>query len=214
MHAAAPIRVFVADDHPMFLEAVAGAVQERSGLELVGSAGNGPDAAAGIVESRPDVALLDMRMRGLSGQEVLRLTAERAADTRVVFLSAHTESDLVYRALAGGAAGYLSKDVDRKAICDAIVAVASGEVVLSPDVQGRLAGAIRERDAHERPALTQRERSVLALAADGLPTSEIAARLHVASATVKSHLQSVYSKLDVPDRASAVAAAMRRGLLE
>ena len=213
MAASDPIRVFVADDHPMFLEAMSNAIRERAGLELVGSAGNGPDAAAGIAASQPDVAVLDMRMRGLSGQEVLELAAERANGTRIVFLSAHTESELVYRALAGGAAGYLSKEVDRDAICDAIVAVARGEVVLSPDVQRRLVRAIRERDARERPMLTPRERAVLALAAEGYSTSEIAAQLNVASATVKTHLQSVYAKLDVPDRTSAVATAMRRGLL-
>lgn len=208
------IRVYLADDHPMFLEALVGAIRERPDLELVGSASNGHDAAAGIRELRPDVAVLDMRLRRLTGEEVLRLTLAQAAATRVLFLSAHTESDLVYRALAGGAAGYLSKDVDREAILDAIAAVARGEIVLSPEVQGRLAGAIRERSEQERPVLTERELAVLALAGEGCSTREIAARLNVASATVKTHLQSVYTKLDVPDRTSAVAAAIRRGLLE
>jgi two-component system nitrate/nitrite response regulator NarL len=208
------VRVFLADDHPLFLEGVADAIAERPELELVGAATNGPDAVTGMTEVRPDVAVLDMRLRGLSGQEVLEIVAELLPRTRVLFLSAHTESDLVYAALAQGAAGYLSKEIDREAICHAIVAVAAGETVLSPEVQRQLAGAIRHRDGHERPVLTPREQDVLVLAADGLSTREIAVRLNVASATVKTHLQSIYHKLDVPDRTSAVATAMRRGMLE
>jgi two-component system nitrate/nitrite response regulator NarL len=154
-----------------------------------------------------------MRLRGLSGQEVLDLATERHSTTRFLFLSAHVESDVVFDALARGAAGYLSKEVDRDAICSAVVAVAGGETVLSLEVQRNLAGAIRERNASDRPILTPRERAVLSLAAEGLATREIGARLGVASATVKSHLQSIYAKLDVPDRTSAVAVAMRRGLL-
>jgi two-component system nitrate/nitrite response regulator NarL len=207
-------RVYLVDDHPMFLEAVVDAVRDHPELELVGSATNGPDAVAGVMELQPDVAVLDMRLRGLSGQEVLARLVEQGSRTRVLFLSAHIESDLVYSALAGGAAGYLSKEIDRDAICQAIADVANGETVLSPDVQRRLAGAIRHRDIHERPVLTPREHAVLVLAAEGLSTREIAARLSVASATVKTHLQSIYQKLDVPDRTSAVAAAMRRGMLE
>jgi two-component system nitrate/nitrite response regulator NarL len=206
--------VYIADDHPMFLEAVVEAIQERPELEVVGSAGNGHDAAAGVLELEPDVAVLDMRLRGLSGQEVLELAVERRSTTRFLFLSAHVESDVVFEALARGAAGYLSKEVDRDAICSAVVAVAEGETVLSLDVQRNLAGAIRQRNAGERPVLTPRERAVLSLAAEGLSTREIAVRLSVASATVKTHLQSIYTKLDVPDRTSAVASAMRRGMLE
>jgi two-component system, NarL family, nitrate/nitrite response regulator NarL len=198
----------------MFLEALVGAIRERADLELVGSAADGAEAIVGIRDLFPDVAVLDMRMHGLSGETVLRWAADDGVPTRILFLSAHIESDVVYRALAAGAAGYVSKDVDRDAICDAIVAVAHGEVALSPDVQGRLAGAIRQRDVQDRPALTSRERAVLALAAEGCSTREIAARLNVASATVKTHLQSIFTKLDVSDRTSAVAAAIRRGLLE
>lgn len=206
--------VYLADDHPMFLEAIVEALAERPELEVVGSASTGPDAIDGIDRLQPDVAVLDMRLRGLSGQEVLDAATARGVPTRIIFLSAHIESDLVYRALAQGAAGYLSKDVDRDAICEAVVAVARGETVLSGDVQGRLAGAIRRRDAHDRPALTPREHAVLALAAEGCSTPQIARRLNVAAATVKTHLQSIYTKLGVADRTSAVATALRRGLLE
>jgi two-component system nitrate/nitrite response regulator NarL len=205
--------VFVADDHPMFLTAVADAIGEYAGLELVGATTNGHDAVTAIPELEPHVAVLDMRLRGVSGQEVLRAVSARSPRVRVLFLSAHIESELIYAALAGGAAGYLSKETDREAICAAIVAVAGGEIVLSSDVQRQIAGAIRDRDAHEHLVLTPREHAVLALAAEGLSTREIGARLEVASATVKTHLHSVYHKLDATDRTSAVAAAMRRGML-
>jgi two-component system nitrate/nitrite response regulator NarL len=205
--------VYLADDHPMFLEAVVDAIRERPELEVVGSAADGFEAAAAVEELEPDVAVLDMRLRGLSGQEILDRAIERRSTTRFLFLSAHVESDVVFEALARGAAGYLSKEVDRDAICSAVVAVARGETVLSLDVQKSLASAIRERNAGERAVLTPRERAVLSLAAEGLSTREIAARLGVASATVKTHLQGIFTKLDAPDRTSAVASAMRRGLL-
>jgi two-component system nitrate/nitrite response regulator NarL len=206
--------VYIADDHPMFLEAIVDAIRERPELELVGCAATGNDAAAGVSALEPDVAVLDVRLRGLSGLDVLDLATERRSRTRFLFLSAHVESDVVFRALTRGAAGYLSKEVDREAIWDAVAAVARGETVLSPDVQRNLAGAIRGRKAVDQPVLTPREHAVLSLAAEGLSTREIALRLSVASTTVKTHLQSVYSKLEVPDRTSAVASAMRRGMLE
>jgi len=198
----------------MFLEALTGALGERPELALVGTATNGPDAIDGVLAMRPDVAVLDMRLGGCSGRQVLEAVNERRAKTRVLFLSAHVDSDVVYSALADGAAGYLSKEVDGDEIYEAIVAVAEGQTVLSSEVQRQLAGAIRHRDAHERPVLTPREQEVLELAAEGLSTREIATRLSVASATVKTHLQSIFHKLDVPDRTSAVAAALRRGMLE
>lgn len=198
----------------MFLEAIVDAIRERPDLEVVGSAATGRDAAAGVAEFEPDVAVLDVRLRGLSGLEVLDRATERHTRTRFLFLSAHVESDIVFGALGRGAAGYLSKDVDRDVICDAVVAVARGETVLSAEVQRSLAGAIRGGNAVDRSVLTPREHAVLALAAEGLSTREIAARLSVASATVKTHLQGVYSKLGAPDRTSAVASAMRRGMLQ
>src|SRR4029079_1463695 len=156
-----PVRVYLADDHPIFLEAVASAIRERADMELVGEARNGPDALAGIRELQPDVALLDMRLRDRSAVNVLELAVAEGTRARFVFLSAHVDSELVYAALAGGAAGYLSKEMDRETIWEAIIAVAAGEHFLSGDVQRELALAIRRRDAHERTALTARERAEL-----------------------------------------------------
>jgi two-component system nitrate/nitrite response regulator NarL len=207
------VSVFLADDHPLFLDGIAEAVEARSELRLVSCATEGVEAANAICALWPDVALLDMRLPGLNGEEILKIVREQAVPTRVVFLSAHVDSDLVYRALAAGAAGYLSKCSDREEVCDAVVAAGRGEVVLCAEVQASIALTIQERGGEGERGLTPRESAVLALAAEGCSTREIAAQLGVASATVKTHLRSAYHKLDVRDRASAVAAAMRRGLL-
>jgi len=198
----------------MFMQALVDAIQQHPDLELAGAATTGPEALEGIRVEAPDVAVLDMQLPALDGREVLEHAAADGLRTRFLFLTSDMGSGHVYAAVAAGAAGYLSKTVDGDSICDAIAAVAAGAVVLSPEAQSTLAGAIREREAHERPALTARERAVLSLCAEGLSTREIAIRLGVASGTVKAHLQSIYHKLDVPDRTSAVAAALRRGLLE
>ena len=135
--------------------------------------------------------------------------------TRVILLSAHVGSEVVYQAVAAGASGYLSKEAEAGQICDAVVAVARGETVLAPQIQAALAGEIqRHADLRERPALSEREREVLVRIADGLSAPEIGAQLHLSPATVKTHLQSLYDKLGVSERAAAVAEAMRRGLLE
>ena len=126
-------RDYVVDAHPLFRAPAIEAIGARPELECIGAAATGPDALAGLRALRPDVAVLDMRLPGLSGLELLRLTAADGPPTRMVVLSADVESELVYAALAGGAAGYLSKDIDPAAFCDAIVAIGRDEVVLSPD---------------------------------------------------------------------------------
>src|ERR671936_1921645 len=208
------IRVFLADDHPLFLEGIVRAVRERPCLDLVGSATDGEQALAGLRRLVPDVAVLDVRMGAVGGREILAAASREGLRTRVVFLSAYLEDDLVYGALAAGASGYLSKEMDRDAILDAVVAAARGEVVLSPEVQTGVAREIQRREALDRPRLTARELEILALAAQGSSTPEIAGSLHLSAATVKTHLQNVYDKLGVTDRTSAVAVALRRGLLD
>lgn len=214
MHCTPRIRVYLADDHPLFLRGIVQEVKERPDLELVGQATGGRQALADLQSLQPDVAVIDMRIPGLSGLEVLAACKRDAIKTRIVVLSAHVESDLVYRAIASGAAGYLSKEADRETILDAVAAVSRGEVVLAPEVHAGLAGEIRRREVVERPVLTAREKEVLVLTADGLSAPDIAERLQLGAATVRSHLQNLYEKLGVSDRAAAVAAAMRAGLLE
>lgn len=214
MHSTPRIRVYLADDHPLFLRGIVQEVKERPNLELVGQATDGRQALVDLQSLQPDVAVIDMRIPGLSGLELLAAAKRDAIKTRIVVLSAHVESDLVYRAIAAGAAGYLSKEADRDTILDAVAAVARGAVVLAPEVHTGLADEIRRREVVERPILTPREKEVLVLTADGRSAPEIAQQLQLGAATVRSHLQNLYEKLGVSDRAAAVAAAMRAGLLE
>jgi two-component system, NarL family, nitrate/nitrite response regulator NarL len=208
------VRVFVADDHPMYREGLVRAIKERPDLEFVGECADGRTALPEIRRLTPDVAVLDVRMPGLTGTEVLNAIARERIATRVVFLSAHVDSDLVYRAVALGAAAYLSKEADRAAIFDAVAAVARGQTVLSPEIQSGLAAQIQLRETATRPVLSPREQEVLRLIAEGSSAPEIARQLHLSPSTVKTHLQSLYEKLGVSDRAAAVASAMRAGLLE
>ena len=185
------VRVFVADDHPVYRDGMVRAISERPDLELVGEASNGRDALAAIGEANPDVALIDIRMPGLDGLEVLGAIRRDTTETQVLLLSAHLDSDLAYRAVADGGTAF------------------------APEVQTGLASELYERERGQRgPVLTSREREVLKLVAGGHSAPEIAERIHLSPATVKSHLQAIYEKLGMADRAAAVAEGMRRGFLE
>jgi len=162
----------------------------------------------------PTVALLDVKMPGLDGLQVLNAIRRDDLPTRVVLVSAHLTSDLVYHAIAGGASAFLSKEADRDEICDAVAAAALGTVHLAADVQGHLAHEVQLRARNDLPHLTARESQVLGMIADGLSAPLMAERLTLSTATIKSHLQTLYDKLGVSDRAAAVAKAMRMGLLE
>jgi two-component system, NarL family, nitrate/nitrite response regulator NarL len=211
----ARVQVVVADDHPLFREGIERAVRERPDLELVGSAVDGREALERIRELTPRVAVIDMRLPELDGLQVLNAVTRDALPTRVLFLSASGDPELVYRAVQGGAAGYFRKEADRQVILDAIAAVARGATVIEPGLQAGVFDQIRARaGAEDRPILTAREREVLALMADGASGPQIADRLIIALPTVKTHQARLYEKLGVSDRAAAVAEAMRRGLLE
>jgi two-component system, NarL family, nitrate/nitrite response regulator NarL len=209
------IRVVVADDHPLFREALDRAVRQRPELELVGAAPDGRAALEAIRELAPDVAVLDLRLPGLDGIQILNAVTRDRLATRTLILSASGDPEVVYRAVQGGAAGYFLKEADRDAILDAIAAVTRGRTAIDPTLQAGVFDQIRLRGTGEdRPILTAREREVLALTADGLSAPQIAERLIVALPTVKTHQARLYEKLGVSERAAAVAEAMRRGLLE
>ena len=208
------MRVLAADGQPLYRDAVARAIRERPELELVapgvrrqGGTRSDRHRAARRGADRQDA-------RGLSGKQVLNAVARDGLRTRVVLIAAQPEPCEVYAALADGAAGYLTKDADARELCDAITAVARGKTVLAPELQAGVAGEIRLRAPHDRPVMSDRERETLTLIAEGLSAPQIGRTLHLSTATVKTHLQHIYEKLGVSERAAAVAEAMRRGLLE
>jgi two-component system nitrate/nitrite response regulator NarL len=207
------IRVLVADDHPAMRGALARLVREHGALELVGEAADGEQAISMITRLRPDVALVDVRMPKLHGLGLLRRLRAQDCPVRVLLISGSDDSEIAHEAICLGSAGFLSKDAEEAEICDAILAVASGRSVLSPALQSGVLELIRKRPG--RPVqLSGRERDLLELAAEGFPTVEIARRLHLSPNTVKTYWQRLYEKLGASDRASAIAEAIRRGLLE
>jgi two-component system nitrate/nitrite response regulator NarL len=208
------VRVLAADSHPLYRDALTRAIKERPELELVGQAGDGRAALAAIGSEQPDVAVIDRALAGLSGDQILNAVGRDGLSTRVVLLAAEPDPQLVYAAIANGAAGYLTKGADARELCDAITAVARGRVVVAPELQNGIAGEIRLRAVDERPFLSDREREILKLVAEGLGAPQIGRKLCLATPTVKTHLHHVYEKLGVAERAAAVAEAMRRGLLE
>jgi two-component system, NarL family, nitrate/nitrite response regulator NarL len=205
--------VVVADDHPLYRAGVVDAIAERDDLEVVAECSGGRDAVDQILALRPDVALLDMRMRDLDGVAVLDEITRAGSRTRVVFLSAYEDGEVVHGALTAGAVGYLSKETDRAEICDAIASAVDGDIVVSPNLPGVLVEYLHRRSDTTKPRLGGRELEVLRLTADGLSAPEIAEALGIGATTVKTHLQRVYRKLDVSDRAAMVARALRLGLL-
>lgn len=214
MSSASPISVVVADDHPIFLDGVLGALARRDDLEVVGSARDGAEALKLVRELQPQVAMLDLRLPVMTGVEVLHAIRRDDLPTRVLILSGELASAAVYEAVQAGVNGYLTKEADRRAIGEAIVSVARGGTVLAPEAQAALTQEVRGRVNDDAPVLSPREREVLRMIADGRSGPEIAAELQIGTATVKTHTQNVYDKLGVSERAAAVAAAMRRKMLE
>ena len=210
----ATIRVVVADDHPVFRNGLVEAVSGMPQLELVAQAETGRQALESIRELQPDVAVLDVKMPDLDGLEVMRAVTLENLPTKILFLSAFLQSTAVYRAIEGGAKGYLSKDSDSESICDAILSVHAGSTVLGPEIQQGIGEEIRLRAPAAPSPLSEREREILSMTAAGHTAADIGKRLYLSPATVKTHLQRIYQKLGVSDRAAAVAAAMRAGLLE
>jgi two-component system nitrate/nitrite response regulator NarL len=208
------VRVVVADDHPLYREGVVRALSGSGQVEIVAEAGDGRTALAEIEQHKPDVALLDYKLPGLDGVAITHAVVRDGLLTRVLLLSAFTESGVVYKALETGAAGFVPKEARREQIVDAVLACARGENVLPSDLASGLVSEIRLRAVDDAPALTERESQILRLIAKGKSLPEIAGELFLGVTTVKTHVQHLYEKLGVSDRAAAVAEAMRRGLIE
>ncbi len=205
-----PIRLLIVDDHPVVRDGLRGMLASDSDLEVVGEAEDGREALTAAAELRPDVILMDLRMPGLGGAAAIRELGERGVTARVLVLTTYDSDSDVVPALEAGATGYLLKDAPRAELVAAIRAAARGEAVLSPSVATRL---VRQLQAPAQDALSDRELEVLTVIAHGETNRGAASRLFISEATVKTHLLHIYAKLDVNDRAAAVAAAYERGLL-
>jgi DNA-binding NarL/FixJ family response regulator len=204
------IRVVLVDDHQVVRRGLRTFLEVQDDIEVVGEAGDGGEAVALAQELRPDVILMDIKMPGTDGIEALRLLRDAGNPARVLIVTSFTEQRTVVPALRAGAAGYVYKDVDPVALADAIRSVHAGHVLLQPEV----AGALLAQDHHvpgqgRGTALTEREREVLALIADGRSNREIARALVLSEKTVKTHVSNILMKLDLADRTQAALWAVR-----
>jgi two-component system nitrate/nitrite response regulator NarL len=206
------VTVLVGESQPLFLDALVRVVRQDPHCRLVAELANGRAALRSIHALRPAVAVLGEPLDALPAGRVARAAARDGLPTRTILLFGELDGDAAFRALAAGAAACLTRGVGPDALRLAIAATARGETVLAPELQSGVAREIRLRDGC--PLLTPREREVLGLIAEGRRTAEIAGALHLSPTTVKTHLGNAYEKLGVSDRAAAVAAGMRRGLLE
>ncbi|MEJ2579287.1 MAG: response regulator transcription factor [Kineosporiaceae bacterium] len=204
------IKVLVVDDHPVVRSGLVGMLAAEDDLDIVGEAGDGQEAVIRVGELTPDVVLMDLRMPRLDGAGATARIVAEYPRTRVLVLTTYdTDADIV-RAVEAGATGYLLKDTPLAELAAAVRAAARGETVLAPAVAARLVSRLR---APATEPLTPREVEVLAAVARGLSNAEIGRELHIAEATVKTHLLRAFAKLDVDDRTRAVTVAMERGIL-
>ena len=206
------IRVLLVDDHPVVRAGVRGMLAGEPDVTVAGEAEDGESACRLVAELRPDVVLMDLVLPGLDGAAATaRIRAENPA-TQVVVLTTYDDDADLQRAVAAGAIGYLLKDSPRALLLQSIRCAARGESVLTPAIAARLLTGARRRDAR-RVELTPREVEVLRGAAAGLANKEIARRLAIGEASVKTHLLHAFGKLEVRDRTAAVLRAMELGLL-
>lgn len=211
-----PIRVVVADDHPIVRAGIVGLLGTAAGIEVVGEASNGAEAVELARAEHPDLVLMDLRMPGVDGAAATAAIVAEVPGTRVLVLTTYETDEHILSAIEAGAGGYLLKAAPQEEILAGVRAVAGGETVLAPSIAAKLvarvrAGAVEADDAG--PSLSPRELEVLQLVAAGRSNPEIARELFIGEATVKTHLLHVFEKLEVNDRTRAVTRAMELGLL-
>ena len=218
--APAPIRVLVVDDQELVRSGFCVILDAADGITVVGEAANGEAAVSQVAAHEPDVVLMDIRMPGMDGLEATRLiTGGAPAAPKVVMLTTFDLDDYVYEALRAGASGFLLKDSPRHDLIAAVRAAAAGDALLAPSVTRRLIEAFARRPPETSPSpsqlasLTAREREVLLLLARGRSNSEIAAKLFVSEATVKTHVGNLLAKLGLRDRVQAVILAYETGIV-
>ena len=211
-----PVRVVIADDHPMFRFGLRAALTSQDGIEVVGEAEDGNALLAMVEDTRPDVVLTDLAMPHLDGTAAIRRLQDGHPGTGILVLTMHEDDEALVGALRAGARGYLLKGADRTEIARAVLAVASGSAVYGEAVAGRISAFFtqpqRRYAAQVFPELTDREREILELVAEGDSNHAIARRLFLAEKTVRNHVSVIMNKLGAASRAAVVARARDAGL--
>jgi len=213
-----PIRILLADDHPFFRDGVRVLLGSVPDTEVVGEAGTGEEAATLAEELQPDVVLMDLNMPVVGGIEATRCIRHTSPHIGVLVLTMYEDDDSVFSAMRAGARGYLLKGANQAELLRAVRAVAGGEVVfgagIAQRVMGYFAGPRPTVPWQAFPALTDREREILALIAQGYTNAQIVDRLFLSPKTVRNHITNIFSKLQVADRTEAIARAREAGLGE
>ena len=207
MQKTSPIRILIADDHPVVREGLAALLNRRPDMDVVAEASNGREAVAEFLLQRPDVALMDLRMPEMDGADAIVAIRGKAPAARVIVLTTYDDDEDIQRALRAGAKAYLLKDAPRDELLACIHAVHEGRTLIPPAIAAKLAESVGTS------TLTAREIEVLALVADGGSNKVVARTLLITEGTVKSHVNAVLRKLDATDRTQAVTIALKRGIL-
>ncbi|MEU3349059.1 response regulator transcription factor [Streptomyces sp. NPDC006700] len=212
--AARPIRVLIADDHPVVRRGMSALLTSLSGVEVVAEAATGEEALREAQLSRPDVVVMDIRMPAMDGVEATRRLTALLPDVAVLVVTMYEDDETVLSALRAGARGYLLKGAQQEEILTTIRSVAAGQFVIAPGVAARLLGQVGPppRPADPFPELTAREREILDRVARGHGNARVAAELELAVKTVANHLSAVFAKLGVSGRTEAILLARERGL--
>lgn len=214
------IRVLIIDDHTLFRSGIKLLLERQEGFEVVGEAGNGLDGLKLVKKLKPDVVLLDLHMPGTSGLNTIPLLLDDAPKTQIVMLTVSEDAEDLLDALRAGARGYLLKNIETDFLLDSIRHAAAGESVMSPQMAGKLADAIRKPQNDNLSAvpdaveLSSRERDVIVRLARGGSNKEIARALDMAESTVKIHVQGILRKLNLSSRVQAAVYAVEHGLVE
>lgn len=205
-----PIRVVVVDDHPIVRQGIVALLTSEDDIEVVAEVSDGRQAIAAAVREEPNLVLMDLRMPDVDGVAATKAIVERCPGVAVLVLTTFDTDEAIVQAVDAGASGYLLKDTPTDDLVEGVRRAAAGETVLASTISRRMIERMRTTTSH---ALTGREIEVLREVAQGNTNSEVAAKLHISQATVKTHLLHIYDKLSVSDRAAAVAKAYEKGIL-
>jgi DNA-binding NarL/FixJ family response regulator len=208
------VRILIADDHPVIREGLSAMLASVVGFEVVGEARDGQEAMDLALRLVPDIVLMDLRMPGMDGVQAMRLIRAQCESIRFIILTVYDNDEYIFEGIRAGASAYLLKDVSRDELINAIREVHHGQSLLHPQITRKLFDRVSGSGEGERGvALTDRELEILRMMANGASNKQIAARLKISSHTVKTHVSNIYQKLEVNDRAEAVAKAIRQGIL-
>lgn len=208
----AAIRLLIADDHPVFRHGLRAMLDSTDQFDVIGEAADGDLAVAQTLELKPDVVLMDLRMPGLNGIDATRRILERRPETGILVLTMFEDDDSVFAAMRAGARGYLLKGSEQDEVLRAIHSIACGEAIFGPAIASRLIAYFSSANATVFPELTDREREVLQLIAQGKNNQAIASELVLSLKTVRNHVSNIFNKLQVTDRAGAIVKAREAGM--